>query len=520
MTNSQIPPCAIGDRIECGNSFGTVRYVGPIDGKPSIWLGIEWDEPERGKHDGNVNGIQYFTAKNPKSGSFVRPEKVNFGRSAIASIESRYGQVEDEFTTRINQQKQLLVQQTMNAPFLEMVGFDKVFNKQSNLNTLRIVNLRDQNVKSAGPQFKLSQTCPNIEELDISKNLLVSWEDVLVMCDQLPHLHWLNVSENLLRLPESLGGRKFPNVKTLICGAMELNWTDVCEIARIFHGLEEFRAPHNKIESLSPPRGIFNNLQLLDIEGNKIQYWSEVCKLSAAPVLEQLILENTGLSSIEFEGNERKVPVFRTLKKLCIVNNLLSEWRSIGELNRLENLDHLKISKNPVTETERPDTTYQIIIAKIANLKILNGVEIEPGERRGAEYDYIKKYGLEWLKVKGTEWESEFLRSHNRYLELIHKYGEPEESELTMKATVIQNSLIELNIVYEDFVVHKKMPPTITIQKLMVLTQKIFSLSERPQLTYVSNADSQIEIPLKDEMKEIGAYSIQNGDKILVKSCS
>jgi hypothetical protein len=89
-----------------------------------------------------------------------------------------------------------------------------------------------------------------------------------------------------------------------------------------------------------------------------------------------------------------------------------------------------------------------------------------------------------------------------------------------MKATVIQNSLIELNIVYEDFVVHKKMPPTITIQKLMVLTQKIFSLSERPQLTYVSNADSQIEIPLKDEMKEIGAYSIQNGDKILVKSCS
>jgi dynactin complex subunit len=63
MTNSQIPPCAIGDRIECGNSFGTVRYVGPIDGKPSIWLGIEWDEPERGKHDGNVNGIQYFTAK-------------------------------------------------------------------------------------------------------------------------------------------------------------------------------------------------------------------------------------------------------------------------------------------------------------------------------------------------------------------------------------------------------------------------------------------------------------------------
>lgn len=56
-----------------------------------------------------------------------------------------------------------------------------------------------------------------------------------------------------------------------------------------------------------------------------------------------------------------------------------------------------------------------------------------------------------------------------------------------------------------------------TVQKLMVLSQKIFSLRDRPELTYVSISDPSIEIDLDDEMKEIGFYSVQNGDKIVVK---
>lgn len=82
-------------------------------------------------------------------------------------------------------------------------------------------------------------------------------------------------------------------------------------------------------------------------------------------------------------------------------------------------MEQLKISKNPIFDNENRETAYQLIIAKIANLKVLNGVEIDASERRGAEYDYIKKHGLEWLKVKGTVKEEEFLVLHNRYQELI-----------------------------------------------------------------------------------------------------
>jgi dynactin complex subunit len=38
-------------------SRGTVRYVGPVltsKDQSAIWIGVEWDEVGRGKHDGAV----------------------------------------------------------------------------------------------------------------------------------------------------------------------------------------------------------------------------------------------------------------------------------------------------------------------------------------------------------------------------------------------------------------------------------------------------------------------------------
>ena len=40
-----------------------MRYVGPIDGTKGDWLGVEWDEPSRGKHDGGHKGLKYFECR-------------------------------------------------------------------------------------------------------------------------------------------------------------------------------------------------------------------------------------------------------------------------------------------------------------------------------------------------------------------------------------------------------------------------------------------------------------------------
>ena len=65
----------IGRRIEFRSEYGTIRYSGPLlhnpGGKPvtqtHTWLGIEWDNPGRGKHNGTVEGVQYFLCLNPPS---------------------------------------------------------------------------------------------------------------------------------------------------------------------------------------------------------------------------------------------------------------------------------------------------------------------------------------------------------------------------------------------------------------------------------------------------------------------
>lgn len=49
-----------------------------------------------------------------------------------------------------------------------------------------------------------------------------------------------------------------------------------------------------------------------------------------------------------------------------------------------------------------------------------------------------------------------------------------------------------------------------------MLCQKLFKLNDRPKLIYKSD-ETNIEICLTDEMKEIDYYSIRDNDKLIVQ---
>lgn len=149
--------------------------------------------------------------------------------------------------------------------------------------------------------------------------------------------------------------------------------------------------------------------------------------------------------------------------------------------------------------------------------QILNGSIIKPDERRGAEYDYVKKYCLEWFSVRNNEVSRNlFLAEHNRFEELIETYGTPEESEMAIQTNVIKSNLIEIVFVHAGKEVRKRVPPTMMVQKALVLAQRLFHLDERPTLSYISDSQASIEIKLDDDLKELSYYSIENGDKVIV----
>ncbi|XP_018314022.1 tubulin-specific chaperone E-like isoform X2 [Mycetomoellerius zeteki] len=55
---------------------------------------------------------------------------------------------------------------------------------------------------------------------------------------------------------------------------------------------------------------------------------------------------------------------------------------AIHELDKLSNLKNLKFRGNPILENRTVETARQLIIARIAKLKVLNGKEILHDERR------------------------------------------------------------------------------------------------------------------------------------------
>ena len=146
----------VGSRVLAGREKATVRYVGPVNGQKGTWVGLEWDDPSRGKHDGSTGGVQYFTCiRGPTAGSFVRIEKVHPGVSLIEAVRLRYTnqQAEGEAAGTAEAQQQPLVHKKLQFQF---VGEEKVLERQSQTQLLKSARLVDMGVS----RMVSSSCCP------------------------------------------------------------------------------------------------------------------------------------------------------------------------------------------------------------------------------------------------------------------------------------------------------------------------------------------------------------------------
>uniref|UniRef100_A0A8B9PU49 CAP-Gly domain containing linker protein family member 4 n=1 Tax=Apteryx owenii TaxID=8824 RepID=A0A8B9PU49_APTOW len=62
--------------LTSSNEMGTIRYIGPTEFAPGIWLGLEL-RSAKGKNDGSVGEKRYFTCK-LNHGVLVRPSRVTY----------------------------------------------------------------------------------------------------------------------------------------------------------------------------------------------------------------------------------------------------------------------------------------------------------------------------------------------------------------------------------------------------------------------------------------------------------
>uniref|UniRef100_A0A158P7S0 Tubulin-specific chaperone E n=1 Tax=Angiostrongylus cantonensis TaxID=6313 RepID=A0A158P7S0_ANGCA len=186
----------IGERVMVGGHSAVIRYVGDVTGYPGIWAGVEWDDPNRGKHNGFVNGVQYFRTKSARGGSLVNIQNVHRGVDLLTAILNRYADSVDENVFVIH------------SKAVELVGMQSTSQKQSNVFELRHIVLESCSV--AAPPAAICPPFSRCVSLNLFNNLLQRWEDV----QKILTLEKLSVVDcGIKRIV--IGNGRFPSLTTL-----------------------------------------------------------------------------------------------------------------------------------------------------------------------------------------------------------------------------------------------------------------------------------------------------------------
>ncbi|KAG0697020.1 hypothetical protein DFH29DRAFT_176037 [Suillus ampliporus] len=416
---------ATGSRIYLPSGhFGTVKYIGPVDGTANLWLGVEWDVSNRGKHDGIKDGKRYFECRVPNSGSFIRPSaSICYGCSFLQALNNKYV----EATHGTASQEKIVLGSSNGAIEVEAVDLDKIRGKFANLERLREASLDNEMVSTGNDPGEILSTCPNIRGLDLSATLLSSWDVVAMITSELPHLERLALNRNRLKPPPS----QLPASAYLRLSEIQLNgtwtsWEEFTSIAVFMPQLRIAELGYNGLTSLSHAKisSMLSRIEILNFDSNKLEDWrhiSEALKLCTS--LQRLILSSNGIGTIP-PRDSHSSPL-RGLKVLSLSSNKLHNLHDIDQLYEwCPQLETLSLAKNPLTEAnDLSGSARQQVIAKIPSLRILDATAISAKARSDSELFYLSFVAK---TVPGRD--EDKMKEHPQWRTLCMKHGRPTES--------------------------------------------------------------------------------------------
>ncbi|CAO3658769.1 unnamed protein product [Umbelopsis ramanniana] len=540
---SQAPPSLkVGDRIQVDQDVATVRYIGPVDSTEGEWLGVEWDNGTRGKHSGEKDGKSYFTCRYPGSGSFLRynPKRVHIGASLPIALKEKYlpsnpNALQDEYDAEKDKGH---VQFGGNKSItVETVGFEKIERKQGNLKNLGVAGLKSMQISSAGSVQEIANTCPNLTDLDLSNNLIPTWDTVLDILAQLLRLRILWLNDMRLILPLDINFTMyspFESLKILSLRNTRISCQDIRALSPLLVNLEELSVGCNKwtdVDIVSEDQPNFQNLKLIHLESNEIDSWEKIEKLSNLPSLEQINLTANRISSIA----PCKANGFKNLQYLHLNDNMISGIQSIDALDTYSALDHVRCKDNPVFKDMDAYQANVQLVGRIASINRANGNTILPKDRADMERYYLK------LCTKDAASEEEIVKLHPRYLQLCDKHGKPIADKPDANiSSALKNRLLNIRLCQRSGgtqpleSVHsasdlpqiiksadKRILGTMTIRSLQNIVQKLFHIHVSDQRLYLVQADKQAAgavtvQEITDGLKELLYYNIENGDEIAI----
>ncbi|OLN81117.1 Tubulin-specific chaperone E [Colletotrichum chlorophyti] len=413
------PENYIGQRLSYDGALCTVRYIGPVAGTSGNWLGVEWDDSGRGKHDGHHKDVRYFTclSKSLTAASFVRPtRRVDAPQSFVAALHGKYAS--EAVAADAEREPEIQIVFFGKKP-AEEVGFDKIRRQLARVEDLTIVILDGARIAFAvAPGDKaVKETSPLITELDLSRNLFEEFEQVAKICREL---------------------EDFARVKELELEETLLNWESLCDIALKFPSLASLSCSLNQLSAIPavPFGSLVETLTTLTLEFNEFTSFADLASLSSLTSLRNLHLKGNNISAIS--PASVTAPLFPpSLHYLDISYNAVATWSFVDALpSSFPGLTALRFAHNPIydrpdpdaaggTQTKSTDEAHMLTIGRLASLKALNFTPISTADRQNAEMFYLSRIAKQLASVPEAA-EPEILAQHARYAELCDAYGAPD----------------------------------------------------------------------------------------------
>ena len=416
----------IGSKIELNDQTATIKYVGPLMhkkevNKNDIWIGVEWDDKTRGKHNGTVEGYEYFkTNNNLNSGSLIRISKPNFGQNFIDALNYKYnfyGSQGNDFNKFVDQGLEMdnFIQTNKKIINIELVGKEKAVKEFSEFKRMICIDLTNSYVRDLGNN--LSDIIPRVQELQLTKTLLTKWTEILNLLTLLPRLTMLNFSENLLEFDDKFdeeikkfsSGEKKLRLNSLVLNKCGLELYSLIKLCPLFINLESLylmgNLINNEVYESSPNKEFIDKnleeiqkntpkLKYLSLERNRIQQFFFGYKIFKSPLLKYINLNQNLINKIftHEEWEKNLVENFKSsVQHISIDYNMFPEKdfnQIMIDLEKL-NLKNIDILNNMLVDKNGQETTKIELIGRNPNLSVLNKSIVTKVLRRDYEKNFI-----------------------------------------------------------------------------------------------------------------------------------
>ncbi|KAJ7766787.1 hypothetical protein B0H16DRAFT_1309252 [Mycena metata] len=433
---------AEGTRLNLAGHVGTIRFVGNVDNTSGVWLGVEWDDPKRGKHDGVKDGKRYFTCRIRNAGSFIRPApSISYGTSFLKALYSKYV----EMPHGSESQEKVLLGSSNGAIEVEAVDLDKIRGKFANLDRLREVSLDNEGVSRYDEASgSIRATCPSVRGLDLSTSLIPSWDVIALISCELPALQRLSLNRNRLQSPRDPRAMAlaFSNLIELRLNGTLITWQEMQQVTSTMPVLRIVEIGYNLIDDLTSSNALFqaSTIETLNLDTNDCRDWIHIYdSIRVYSSLERVVLTSNKIDKILPPMIGQTLGV----KHLSLSFNRLESWADIDALSAwCPTLNTLTLIGNPLFDDPVHGRNSRLFtIARMPSLVALDAATISAKERRDCELFYLSHIAL-----YGPKTEEERTLAHPRWPALCQKHGRPDERDSNPHQDKLSRRLMELNM--------------------------------------------------------------------------